>query len=135
MGGAELPDLPKAIRLSLQRPVKKNELVLVQEVPRVKQGWSYTELAGRRLVTHQSEKQWRGTGLWYDTSEWSLLRRIGTMKGTWFKLRHLECSWEVWLGTSHFSPGVPVEGYETEVHDHFAGLPRTAHQVVYTRVM
>ena len=131
VGGADLPDVPKAVRDSVWRSVKKEELVLLQEVPRTKQGWSYSELAGKRLVTHQSAQQWRGTGLWYDGSVWCLVRKIGTAKGTWFKLRHLEGLWELWLGTSHFTPGVPAEGYETEVHDHFAGLPRTAHRVVY----
>ena len=131
VGGAELPDLPKAIREALKCSLEKETLVLLQEVPRARQGWSYMELAGRKVVTHQSDTQWRGTGLWYDASVWCVVRKIGTKKGTWFKMRHLEGTWDMWLGTSHFTPGIPAEGYEGEVHDHFSSLPRLPHKAIF----
>ncbi|CAE7889037.1 unnamed protein product, partial [Symbiodinium necroappetens] len=131
VGGADLHVLPKAVRDSLFRLLGKDELVLLQEVPREAEGWNHKQVAGRRVVTHQSSSQWRGTGLWYDAGAWCLLRKVSTNKGTWFKLRHLEERMELWVGTAHFSPGASVANYELEVHDHFAGLPRDASRVVF----
>eukprot|EP00439_Symbiodinium_sp_Y106_P050042 s2873_g6.t1 len=47
------------------------------------------------------------------------------------QIQALERPLELWIGTAHFSPGVAVAVYEEEVHNHFAGLPRNAHRVVF----
>ncbi|CAE7037043.1 unnamed protein product [Symbiodinium sp. CCMP2592] len=131
VGGAELASLPKAVRDSSRRALEKDDLVLLQEVPREGKGWSHQDLAGRRVISHREERQWRGTGLWYDPGAWCVLKRVHTLRGTWFKLKHLERSAELWIGTAHFTPGVTAAKYEEEVHDHFAGLPRGAHRVAF----
>ncbi|CAE7577241.1 unnamed protein product [Symbiodinium sp. CCMP2592] len=131
VGGAELASLPKAVRDSAARPLGKEDLVVLQEVPREKQGWCFQELAGRKVVTHRTADQWRGTGLWYDPGVWCVLRKLGSGRGSWFKVRHLEKPLELWIGTAHFSPGATVAGYEEEVHEHFRHLPKSAHRVVF----
>ncbi|CAE7349524.1 unnamed protein product [Symbiodinium sp. CCMP2592] len=131
VGGAELSVLPKAVRSSAERPLQKDDLLLLQEVPRERQGWNHQELAGRRVISHRAEHQWRGTGLWYDAGSWCVLRRLCTGRGTWFKVRHLCQPLELWVGTAHFSPGVSVASYEDEVHEFFGALPRSAHKVVF----
>ena len=103
---------PKAIRDSARRPVQKEDLVLLQEVPREREGWSYSELAGRRVVAHRTTSQWRGTGIWYDPRVWCVLRKVPTEKGSWFKVRHLERRVELWIGTMHLTPGAPVAQFE-----------------------
>ncbi|CAE7233474.1 unnamed protein product [Symbiodinium sp. CCMP2592] len=131
VGGADLFALPKAVRDVLGRTFQKDELVVLQEVPRVKAGWSFQEVAGRRVVSHQAADQWRGTGLWYDTKEWCILRKLGTKKGTWLKLRRLQGGEELWLGTCHLSPGTSVAQFEIEAQDHFESLPVNARTVVF----
>ena len=124
-------ELPKAIHESSGSRCGKDDLVLLQEVPREREGWSYQELEGRPVVSHRHCSQWRGTGLWYDPSAWCVLRKHNSTKGTWFKLRHLEASSELWVGTSHLTPGCSVGQYEEEVHAHFAQLPDSANRVIY----
>ena len=131
IGGADPHQLSKAVVDGSGSHIRKNDLVLLQELPRASEGWTYMQFSGRRLVGHREGSQWRGTGLWYDERAWCVLRKLGTRKGTWFKLRHLECSFEVWLGTAHFTPGCPVQQYEEEAANHFGGLPKTAHRVVF----
>ncbi|CAE7202627.1 unnamed protein product [Symbiodinium sp. CCMP2592] len=131
VGGADMASLPKAVRDSAARSLEKDDLVVLQEVPREKQGWTHQELAGRKVVTHRAEGQWRGTGLWYDPGAWCVLRKLRSERGTWFKVRHLERPLELWIGTAHFSPGVTVAVYEDEVHEHFRHLPQNAHRVAF----
>ncbi|CAE7229646.1 Pol, partial [Symbiodinium necroappetens] len=128
----ELGDLQQlAIRDSIEEQVQKDDLVLLQEVPREREGWTFLELEGKKVVTHRADKQWRGTGLWYDQGAWCVLKKHGSAKGTWFKLRHLEAHLEIWVGTSHFTPGCNLSQYEVEVQDHFDALPGSAHRVAY----
>ena len=47
VGGAELSDLPKAIRDSVGWRVSKDDVVLLQEVPREGEGWQHQELEGK----------------------------------------------------------------------------------------
>ena len=131
IGGADLHQLSKAILDGSGSHLGKNDLMLLQELPRSGEGWTYMQISGRRLVGHREGSQWRGTGLWYDERAWCVLRKLGTRKGTWFKLRHLEYPCELWLGTAHFSPGCPVQKFEEEAADHFGGLPRAARKVVF----
>ncbi|CAE7242656.1 unnamed protein product [Symbiodinium sp. CCMP2592] len=127
----DLSQVQQAVKDAGRKEIEKEDLILLQEVPREKEGWMYQELAGRRVVSHRAERQWRGTGLWYDSGTWCVLRKLFTNRGTWFKLKHLERPVEVWIGTAHFSPGVPVSQYEEEVHNHFTPLPQNAHRVVF----
>ena len=131
VGGAELSDLPKAIRDSAGWRDGKDDLVLLQEVPREGEGWSHHELEGKPVVSHRCPEQWRGTGIWYEPSAWCVLRRIPTKKGAWFKLRHLETRVELWVGTSHFTPGCSSQQHEAEVQDHFGSLPRDVDKAIY----
>ena len=121
VGGADLTSLPKAVKDSAGRGLEKDDLILLQEVPREQQGWSYQELAGRKVVSHRAESQWHGTWLWYEPGAWCVLRKIFRRRGTWFKVRHLEKALELWVGTVHLPPGVAIPVYEDEVHDHFQG--------------
>ncbi|CAE7386117.1 unnamed protein product, partial [Symbiodinium sp. KB8] len=131
VGGVDLFQLPKAVRDSTKGKLEKDDLLLLQEVPRECEGWSHQELEGRNVVTHRRATQWRGTGLSYDPGSWCVLRKLHTNKGTWFKVRHLERGLDLWLGTVHFSPGVTADACEEEVEDHFRALPRDAHRVVF----
>ena len=131
IGGVDLFQLPKAVRDSTRGSLEKDDLLLLQEVPREHEGWNHQELEGRKVVSHRRGTQWRGTGLCYDPGVWCVLRKIHTSRGTWFKVRHLERVVELWLGTAHLSPGVNAEGYEDEVEDHFRSLPRDGSRVVF----
>ena len=131
VGGSDLGDLPKAILDASGTRCGKDDLVLLQEVPRESEGWHHQELEGKPIVTHRRSHQWRGTGLWYDPSSWCVLRKQHSSKGTWFKVRHLQAPAELWVGTSHFTPGCAVDQYEVEVHDHFGVLPCSAAKVIY----
>ena len=131
VGGTDLHELPKAVREALGDPLRKQDIVLIQELPREREGWNYMPLAGRRVVSHRREGQWRGTGIWYDTASWALIRKVHSSKGVWFKVRHLEASLEIWVGTAHFTPGCSVSQYEEEVQEHYDTLPKSAHKVVF----
>ena len=131
IGGSDLIDLPKAIFDVTGSRCAKDDLVLLQELPREKEGWHHQELEGKPVVSHRRSEQWRGTGIWYDPSAWCILRKQHSLRGTWFKLRHLEAHTELWVGTSHFTPGCTVGQYEEEVHDHFRHLPASAVKIIY----
>ena len=105
VGGTDLVELPKAVREALGDPLRKQDIVLIQELPREREGWNYMPLAGRRVVSHRREGQWRGTGIWYDMASWCLLHKVHSSKRVWFKVRHLEAPVELWVGTAHFTPG------------------------------
>ena len=58
-------------------------------------------------------------------------KKVVHAKRDMVQIQALERPLELWIGTAHFSPGVAVAVYEEEVHNHFAGLPRNAHRVVF----
>ena len=126
IGGAELMGLPTAVADTLSRRQGKDDLVLLQELPREGQGWTYNDLGGRRVVAHGAQDQWHGTGLWYDQSAWCAVRKMKSGRGAWFKLRHLEQDLELWIGTANFNPGVSVDKY-----GHCKSVSKTNMQAVY----
>ena len=82
-------------------------------------------------VAHRHPSVWRGCGLTFQSDSWTLLKRVSTRKGVWFKVRVREGSDSLWIGTCHFTPGCTVAQFEEEAEDFFRGLPKNASQVVF----
>ena len=83
LGGVDVSDLPKAIQDGTDRCLRKRDVVLVQEYPRVKEGWHTELLGGFQAVTFRRKGTWRGTGVVFDTSVWSVISRRYTGRGVW----------------------------------------------------
>ena len=131
LGGVEASDLPKAIQNGTGASLRKKDIVLVQEFPRVKAGWSTEPVGSLKVLTFRPEGMWRGTGVAFDSSTWNVVSKKSSMRGVWVHLRHLESAESVWFSTAHFSPGITQELYEAEVENHFRAKPRQCRALVF----
>ena len=111
--------------------IEKEDLVMIQEFPRAKEGWSVERHTGWQCVSHREAHLWRGTGVVFHPDVWSIRKRIHARRGTWFKMKHLQTEEIFWFGTAHFSPGIPVAQYEEQLSGYFGALPKGAHRVVF----
>ncbi|CAE7854601.1 unnamed protein product, partial [Symbiodinium necroappetens] len=100
------------------------------ELPRGKSGWSKWYQGSWVVLSHQPESQWRGTGLLFCKDEWSVLRKRPAGKGTWFKLRRLKDSSEIWVGTYHFTPGCTVDCFASQVDLFVSQAPKEPDRLV-----
>ena len=85
---------------------------------------------GKRFVQHRARDQWRGTGILYDPSAWYILRRAAAGKGTWFLIKYLKGSLQLWVGAFHFTPGLTVQKHVEEVSMFLKGRPRDGKPVL-----
>ena len=84
VGGSEIVDLQETVR-DFVGGIKKEDLILVQEFPRAREGWSVERHRGWQCVSHREEHLWRGTGIVFHPDVWSIRRRIHARRGTWFR--------------------------------------------------
>ena len=126
----DISDLPKAVCEATGSAFSRKDILLVQECPRAKTGWSSENLQGYRLLSHRPEGVWRGTGIVFHTSTWNMVSRKSSPRGIWVHLRHLASQESLWLSSVHFSPGVTQEIYEAEVEGHFRARPKGAKAIV-----
>ena len=103
----------------------------VPGVRRGSEGWTVEHSKQWTTVAHRHPSVWRGCGLTFQSDSWTLLKRVSTRKGVWFKVRVREGSDSLWIGTCHFTPGCTVAQFEEEAEDFFRGLPKNASQVVF----
>ena len=87
-----MPDLPRTVADASGRRVEKDDILLVQEYPRAKAGWTVDRVAGFQCVTHRAADMWRGTGILFQADAWALRKRVYSSRGTWFKMKHLGSS-------------------------------------------
>ena len=96
------------------------------EVGRAKPGWHVQEDGKTSLISHRHEDCWRGTGMFYHQDVWSVMRNKASKAGTWFRIRHLETCFAVWLGSIYISPSAPMIEHQELLRDHLESLPPTA---------
>ena len=101
------------------------DVVFLQEVPRGKEGWSTDRVEDRLVLHHRCKAQWRGTGIAIHDSHWSVRQKIAARAGAWFHLKGLTNGLEVWCGTFHFPPGIPLDEFESSLANFLAKKPRT----------
>ncbi|CAE7294337.1 unnamed protein product [Symbiodinium sp. CCMP2592] len=130
VGGAELGNLTEAARLSTGQPLHTSQLFLLQEVPRVQDGWSTWHQDAWTVCSYQHKDQWRGTGVMFCKDAWSILRRVPAGKGSWFKLRRLCDGFELWLATFHFTPGCTVDCFASQVDAFLRKKPAGKNRIV-----
>ena len=75
-------------------------LLAVQEVGRAKPGWHAKTLENEGLLSHRHEDAWRGTGVVYQSDQWTIMRKRASKAGNWFRLTHLDSSRETGLAAS-----------------------------------
>ena len=124
VGGAALELLGPSLQTIDLAPVRIG-LVGLQEVKRGSPGW-HTETHGKWcILSYQPEGDWRGTGIAFQNTDWKVLRRKASTKGTWFRVKHLPLQYECWIGSLYVSPHyntAEVQGFLTQ---HFEKLPAT----------
>ena len=112
--------------------LQKGDLLLLQELPRGKNGWSTWFQDSWMALSHQHKDQWRGTGLLFCKGEWAVLKQWHTMKGSWFRLRRQQDKTDlsfVWVHTiSH--PGCTVDYFASQVDDFLRRAPPVKARVV-----
>ncbi|CAE7900223.1 unnamed protein product, partial [Symbiodinium necroappetens] len=123
VGGCDVKDLAAAIISGSKAPLDRDSLVTLQELPRGSAGWSSEKQGTLEIVSHRSDVAWRATGIAFYRDVWSVLQRFSTIRGTWFKLKHLQTGGLVWVGSAHFNPGCTHTQYEKEVSDFLAKAP------------
>ncbi|CAE7394886.1 NLRC3 [Symbiodinium necroappetens] len=122
-GGVAENNYARAISDLVER-IPVDALILVQEVARQEAGWQRTTLEQWQSLQHREADAWRDTGLIYRPTQWRVMRRKVTPRGTWFRLRHITGT-ELWVGTAHFTPGTSQIVHAEQVSAHLQGLPPT----------
>ena len=106
-------------------------IVLLQEYPKCAQGWSKPTTWGRfTLLTHQPRSGYRGTGIAFNNSKWTFLKRKATEHGTWCLLLRNKGGKKIWFGSGYLSTGVGKDEHTSEVQSLLEGLPANAETVV-----
>ena len=100
-------------------------VVALQEVARGEHGWASRKDGKWCTVSYQGDVAWRGTGISYKTDEWAVMRRRATLKGTWFRLRHLQTQSECWIGSLYIAPHFSAVELQGLISQHLASLPAT----------
>ena len=124
IGGCGVEGFRDVVLPALRRPFRPTDVLLVQEVPRRRQGWSTQKLEGLTLTSHRDKSQWRGQGILFDAMTWSLTKRAAGVKGVWFKMKLLSAGTSLWLGTFHLTPGISQVEYSAELQSFLDKRPR-----------
>ena len=111
-------------------PLWREDLLLLQEVPRRAPGWSRVKVEDRLVVSHRGKSQWRGVGIAFNETAWALQKRVAAGQGCWFQLKNLSSSVQIWCGTFHFPPGVPLVEFESALTLSLKRKPRTTLPVI-----
>ena len=122
-GGVSETDYVQAISDWVEG-IPGNALVVLQEVARQDPGWHRQTQGAWQMLLHRDPDAWRGVGLIFKPSEWSVMRRKTTERGAWFRVRHVT-GVELWVGTAHFTPGTSQTVHASQVSAHLQGLPAT----------
>ncbi|CAE7625517.1 Zdhhc3, partial [Symbiodinium sp. CCMP2456] len=131
IGGADFCEVPKALRDCTDGGLEKGDLIVLQEFPRSKAGWSSVTISGFKVVTYRDKDMWRGIGVAFDATVWNVISRRSTGRGVWVHLRHLSSGQSIWVSSAHFSPGVTQGEYEGEVEEHFKHKPARSPTVIF----
>ncbi|CAE7779377.1 Zdhhc3, partial [Symbiodinium sp. CCMP2456] len=124
IGGASVTDLPQTVADAVGN-LQQDALLSFQELSRDEPGWHTAQHGQWTLLQHRQFDVWRGTGIAFRPDRWRVMRRKGTERGLWLRLRHVQ-GLEIWAGTAHFTPGCTQAQHAKEVGEHLTGLPPTA---------
>ena len=108
-------------------PLWPEDLLLLQEVPRRASGWSRVKVEDRLVVFHRG---WRGVGIAFNETAWALQKRVAAGHGCWFQLKNLSSSVQLWCGTFHFPPGIPLVEFEAALTVFLDRKPRTTLPII-----
>ena len=129
VGGAALSDVPRALKEVVGSDCD-DDIVCLQEVARGPEGWQQQNVDGWYVVSHRKPENWRATGLMLRATKWTVMRRKGSDKGCWLRLRHVLTGSQLWVGASHFTPGCSQVQFAREVAQHLSVLPSTSLPVI-----
>ena len=129
LGGASLHLLATSLKAIEDDCNVTLSIVGLQEVTRGSVGWTSSACGKWSVLSHQHSDDWRGTGLAYDSTVWAVVRKRFSTKGTWFRLRHVATSEEVWVGALYVAPHYNTVDMQGLVQEHLSQLPATTEQV------
>ena len=126
-----MDELPKSIQEAVRSNDGPEDLLsegffALQELPRGSAGWKTDSLHGWEVLSHQSEEQWRGTGILYNPKVWAIMRRKEFERGIWVRVRHVATQEEMWIGSIHCTQRCTQVTHALEVHHAMEALPPTA---------
>lgn len=130
VGGCDITDLGQHFREGCKAALPESAVLTLQELPRGDAGWSKQRYGQWNVLSYRPVGMWRGAGVAYRDTEWTVIKRTMAGRGIWVRLRHLVSEVETWIGSAHVSPGCTAEQHETEVRECLSGLPPKADRVV-----
>ena len=132
VGGASLELLPASLMGSDPGHRSPLGLVGLQEVSRDSPGWNQTRVGKWTVLTHQNDTCWRGSGLAFDAQSWSVMRRLFTDRGTWFRVRNAQHGVECWIGSVYLPPHLATGEMQTGLQEFLKKVPATTLPVYVT---
>ena len=130
LGGTALEQLKPALGDVSRGPLRPDDLLLLQEVPRSSLGWTTARVEGRLVVHYRDKTQWRGTGISVNDSSWSIQKKISAGAGCWFRLKGLQTGVELWCGTFQLSPGTSLVDFEASLNRFLDKKPTTTLPII-----
>ena len=130
VGGVKLDSLRDVILQATGKRLRVSDILLVQEFPRRKQGWSSEIVDGLTQTSYRAAKEWRGRGVIFNPAAWAILQKVSGPKGVWLKMKLLSAGISVWFGVFHFTPGCNLDEYGEDLVSFFAKKPKDSFPVV-----
>ncbi|CAE7455854.1 unnamed protein product, partial [Symbiodinium necroappetens] len=130
VGGCDISDLASAIQNATRRPLAPDAVLALQELPRAGVGWATEKQGSLQILSHRSDKAWRGAGVAFKSEVWSVARRVASGRGVWVQLKHMKFGSLVWVGSVHLTPGATHSQSEQEMSEFLRGMPKGVNSVV-----
>ena len=127
LGGVKLSALPKGIIEAEREARCAFHLLSVQEVPRVKEGWSHVQEGAWAIHSHKNVSAWRGAGICFRSDQWwSLDQKRAVSRGVWCRVRRAMDGKQIWIGSAHLTQGSTKDVHACEVHEFMQQCPTTS---------
>ncbi|CAE7422363.1 unnamed protein product, partial [Symbiodinium sp. CCMP2456] len=130
IGGVAIGDLTKALEEAGMQKLHRDDIVVLQEIPRGEQGWQSHRYEGLLLLSHRSENQWRGNAIGFSEKSWTVMRKIHSEWGIWLRLRHVTRCQEMWVGSLYVKPDCNQHEHHRRTSAHLEALPATQLPVI-----
>ena len=111
--------------LFLQRLPTQPDVWALQEIARGEAGWTWETLGSHKILTHREQDCWRGAGILFDSTKWTLMRKRKTDRGIWTRLRRIHDDVELWVGSLYIPPSFTHCQHAEAVSKHLDDLPPT----------
>ena len=103
----------------------KIDLVSLQELLRAEPGWQLLECGSRHVLSHRDAEEWRGVGIGFKQSSWTVMCKKRNTKNIFLRLKRRSDGLQSWCGSLYLSQGTTRQVHAEETHGFWDEAPAT----------